>query len=150
MKTTVKSKRRIFGEVLRAGELVQALQNACFKDPSAPVQINTPEHTDFLKMVYRCPSCNNLHLCCGELDREGFSDATADLNVLGEHYSDDSLMSQRELCALLEALPASTPIAIEHTEESGSYKLTEVCCLGEADGVALLDCAYETNLIRLN
>lgn len=149
MSIIVKSKTRVYGECLTTVELLQALKHKVFTNTNASVQLFTLFTTDFLKVVYLCPTCSSLHLSCGDFEDPAFQNKVSKINIYIDHSKDGKYVTRQELIDLLERLNEVRPICLENIQELKSFALTAVIKCDSCDGVHL-DCAYENDCLGLN
>lgn len=151
----VATKAKVFGETFNVIELLEALRKPIFDQDDAIISIHTQYFSDGLTAVYKCSSCDKLHLLAGHFEsieeRDEFDFSTfkkiyvskTDNSVLG-------FVTKKELLDILETLPGKTPVLIETIWEERCFTLTNVFKCSETCPSIHLDSAYDDNTLSLN
>lgn len=131
------AKDQVFGDTLTTKEVLEAIKNPIFKDDS-PIMIHAGESGGPLILVYKCTSCNKIHMIGGdEIDTETF-DSFA--NEAEKVYTKNPLIFpnagevlRKELVEILESIKEDVPVTLGSDDEenfftmTGVYKCSETC-----------------------
>lgn len=140
----IANKEKVYGDTFSVKELLKAIKNPIFRD-DAVINVHGGDTAELLSLVYKCKSCNKIHLIGGELNTEDYDDLTQNAEKV---YTKNPLLVQLEpvtrgeLVEILESIKEDAPITIGLAFDDGMFTLTGVYkCSPECPAIHLT-CYY--------
>jgi hypothetical protein len=151
----VATKAKVFGETFTVKELIEALKKPIFDQDDALISIHTKDFSDGLTAVYKCSTCDKIHLLAGHFEddeqRDNFDSSTfIKTYVFKTANSVLGYVSKKELLDILETVPKKMPVLIETIWSEKCFTLTNVFKCSETCPSIHLDSAYDDNTLSLN